>query len=139
MIALTIRAFRDKHGEAVKAYLSSPSTWLTDIVEDITLYFAQQIQSLTETVKQMDTALQRRQTKARPGATAGLNTGANASVTDSEKIFMQVSYDVAAYGQEIATLLGVDPITVPAYGSLLSCVEEAKMVSKDATQGNANV
>ena len=134
-LLMIVRSFRDKHGQDVAAYLRtrSSSAWLHDIIEDITLYFAQQIQSLTETVKQMDSALQRRQTKARSGAIAG--SGMGAIITDSEKIFMQVSLDVAAYGQDITSLLGgVDPSMLSSYGSLLSSVEEAKMVSKDVTQ-----
>ncbi len=113
--------------------------WDLDLVEDVTIYFYQQVQSLMETVKQRDTALQRR-TKARhvsstiSGASGVSSTsGIPTTMTDSEKISLQVSLDVTAYGQEISSTLSIDPNVIASYVSLVSLVaEEAKAAAAAA-------
>jgi hypothetical protein len=80
-----------------------------------------------ETVKQMDSALQRR-AKARQSSTAA----ATAAMSDSEKIALQVSLDVAAFGREVSSLLpGIDMNTLPAFRNLSAIVAEE---TKNASQ-----
>lgn len=93
-----------------------------------------------ETVKQMDSALQRR-TKARPMANVPSSNAIGAmtsgSMSDSEKISMQVALDVVAYGQDMIALLDVkDTSVVSSYVHLIACVEEAKQVMKEANASN---
>jgi len=95
-----------------------------DLVEDITSYFSQQVQSLVDTVKQMDTALQRRSKAQRSTAASGPATGS--AMTDSEKIYLQISFDVSAFGEEVRKTLNLDPNSIPSFKSLLSIIEEAK-------------
>jgi hypothetical protein len=54
-----------------------------------------QVQGLMETVKQMDTALQRR---------SKLKANAGTTISDSDKISLQLLLDVRAYGRGIESL-----------------------------------
>lgn len=75
----------------------------------------------------MDSALQRR-SKARQSSSS-LPT---ATMSDSEKIALQVSLDVAAFGREVSSLLpGVDISSLPTFHNLLAIVAEE---SKNASQ-----
>lgn len=89
-----------------------------DLVEDVTSSFLLHVQSLMETVKQMDTALQRR-SKLRAGANS-----AGAGMSDSDKISLQISLDVKAYGAEIASM-GIPLGAIPSFALLESEVEKA--------------
>ena len=66
------------------------------------------------TVRQMDSALQRRSNKSTTPGTKGAR-GGTAAMTDSEKIQLQLLLDVRAYGDELRAL-GVDPNANTAYG-----------------------
>lgn len=88
--------------------------WLLALVQEVTLSFGEQVSALIDTVKQMDSTLQRRsklQAQA-AGAAAG-----SANMTDSEKIALQIKLDIEAYGKEIASI-ELDPSSVPAFVSL---------------------
>lgn len=93
--------------------------WEPELLEDITANYLLQVQSLMETVKQMDSALQRR-SKIR-------NTSGN--MIDSDKISLQVFLDVKSYGNEL-NLLGFDCNNSKSYTNLLEEVAEAsKLIS----------
>ena len=94
-LIFSIRQFLAFHVLTLQSFLVN-NDWLFDIIEDITSHFLIQVQSLMETVKQMDSALQRR-TKAN---TKTINSSIG-MISDSEKIAMQVDLDVKSFGQEI--------------------------------------
>ena len=60
------------------------------VLEDITAAFLQQVQGLMETVKQMDSALQRRSKVTRPGAGTAAASGGASTMIDSDKISLQL-------------------------------------------------
>ncbi len=69
-----------------------------------------------DTVRQMDLSLQRR---SKAGAAAGGSAG---GLTDSEKIFLQLSLDVTAFGREAAALSGSGPEQLPSFAQLTALV-----------------
>lgn len=113
-IVLPLRSFLAQHKNLIQPF-APQGEWSSNLLEDITSNFLVQVQSLMETVKQMDNALQRR-SKIR---TAGANTNA---MTDSDKISLQVSLDVKAFGLELKSL-GVEPEMSKAYVELLEAVK----------------
>lgn len=135
LIFQPLRQFLDRHERLVDQFASrrdavgSSDRWDKELVEDVTTAFLQQVQSLMETVKQMDSALQRRSKLRQSGAGAasadasGRGSGA-AALADSEKIALQVFLDVREFAAEIQKL-GVDPQEVLAYRLLTEEVAEA--------------
>jgi len=102
-------AFSLTHCQAAneKDFASTAANWQTTIVEDVTSHYLEQAKALMETVKQMDSALMRR-SKIRPNAASSSTTGtASNNLSDSEKIYLQVTLDIDAYGREVEQL-GVD-------------------------------
>ncbi len=69
---------------------------------------------MIDTVKQMDSTLQRR---SKLQAQAAGAAGGTANMTDSEKIALQIKLDIEAYGREISSI-DLDPSSVPAFVSL---------------------
>lgn len=110
----------DRHGSLIHSF-SSKGSWDLEIVEDVAANFLSQVQSLMETVKQMDSALQRR-SKLR--STGGGSQQSAHSLTDSDKISLQVYLDVKEFAGEI-TRLGLDPSKVVSYNLLLDEVSDA--------------
>lgn len=110
--------FIDRHG-IIATKFASRGLWDVAIIEEVTGYFLQQVQSLLETVRQMDSALQRR-TKARTPQTG---------VSDSEKIAMQVTLDVQAYGEEVKSLASLE--SIPSFDLLLRAVAEATKLASN--------
>lgn len=113
-IVLPLRSFLAQHNKLIQPF-APQGEWSANLLEDIASSFLIQVQSLMETVKQMDNALQRR-SKIR---TAGANTN---SMTDSDKIALQVSLDVKAFGYELKSL-GVEPDSSKAYCELLEAAK----------------
>jgi hypothetical protein len=91
------------------------SEWEPDLLEDITATYLLQVQSLMETVKQMDSALQRR---------SKIRNTSGAMLIDSDKISLQVFLDVTSYGHEL-NLIGFDCCKSKSYTNLLEEVAEA--------------
>jgi hypothetical protein len=85
--------------------------WQSALLEDVSASFGEQVSALIETVRQMDSTLQRR-SKAQASAPA-----ASANMSDSEKIALQIRLDIEAYGREISAF-GLDLASMPAYISL---------------------
>ncbi len=65
---------------------------------------------------QMDLSLQRR---SKAGAAAAGSAG---GLTDSEKIFLQLSLDVSAFGKEAGGLSGAAPEQLPSFQQLAALV-----------------
>lgn len=78
-----------------------------------------------ETVKQMDSALQRR-SKLRTAAPVGTN------MADSDKISLQLFLDVRAYGQ-VVSILSPKVVTVPSYTALVAEVASAEKLLLSAS------
>eukprot|EP01041_Mallomonas_annulata_P005055 gene5055-10123_t len=108
--------------------VSYDNTWEKELAEKVTAHFLQLVAGLIDTVRQMDNALQRRNRTA----TAMKQKAANAPMSDSEKIQLQVLLDVKAYGLELTTV-GLSPETSPAYKALLAEVEEMQKVVNEAS------
>ena len=92
------------------------------MLEDVTAGYLMQVQALMETVKQMDSALQRR-SKLRTAAPVGTN------MADSDKISLQLYLDVHAYGHAVSALCpSGDPVSsyVPSYSLLVAEVAPAE-------------
>ena len=87
-----------------------------EIVETIVVAFQEQVNSLMETVKQMDTALQRRTIKTKVNESAS-------QLSDVEKISLQVKLDVIAFGEEVKSV-GVDIKQSVVYQALLQEVSK---------------
>lgn len=86
--------------------------WLGRVVEEVSGSFVEQVSALIETVKQMDSTLQRRNKQQ-----ASAQPEKGATMTDSEKIALQIKLDIEAFGKDIAAL-GLNPEAVNGYVSL---------------------
>ncbi len=69
-----------------------------------------------DTVRQMDLSLQRR---SKAGTSAAGSAG---GLSDSEKIFLQLSLDVSAFGKEVGALSGMGPEQLPSFQQLAALV-----------------
>lgn len=129
-----LRSFLERYGSLISAFASSSSSrWDVELVEDVTCHFISQVQSLMETVKQMDSALQRR-SKLRTGTAGSTSTSvpSNSNLTDSEKISLQVYLDVKEFAEEIKKI-GVDPADVKSYAVLLNEVAATNAAARLAS------
>jgi hypothetical protein len=103
--------------------------WTIEIIENVTTAFYEQIKMLIETMKQMQTSLQRRSKLQQNTLTSSkvvLNNNINnnnnnnnnnvvVSLTDTEKISLQVFLDVEAFAKEIFEKFGVDAVSLNSY------------------------
>jgi hypothetical protein len=126
------RLFLEKYGENVSKKLPPNSVdlvgWSRAIVEHVTSSYTQQVQELMETAQQMDTALQRR-SKLRSTPAQGTPGAVNAaSMTDSEKIALQMLLDVQHFGAIVRDVCGIDPMELPSYQKLMHEVTEGKRI-----------
>jgi len=116
------KSFLERNEEKFTAF-APKQDWRDEVLEDVTANFLQQVQGLMDTVRQMDSALQRR-SKLRSTSGSGAST-----MADSDKISLQVYLDVKAYGAELSAL-GVNISVSKAYSGLLEELKEAeKLVS----------
>lgn len=98
------------------------SNWKGQFLDDITSYYLQQVQLLMETVKQMDSALQRRNKTRSTSNMTNLGMG----MSDSDKISLQVYLDVIAYGKEVREVLGENILDdLQSWKSLLNELQDA--------------
>ena len=67
--------------------------WKLEVIEDVSTSFLEQLRQLIETVRQMETALQRR-SKLRTTTGGGAASASGVALTDSEKISLQIRLDV---------------------------------------------
>ncbi len=77
-----------------------------------------------DTVKQMDTALQKR-LKLRAAATTGVSGSGSTTMSDSEKISLQLSLDAHQYGSDIRSLLSIDPMEFSSYKKLMDDLKDS--------------
>lgn len=66
--------------------------WKLEVIEDVSGSFLEQLRQLIDTVRQMESALQRRSKLRTTGGGAASMSGA--ALTDSEKISLQIRLDV---------------------------------------------
>jgi hypothetical protein len=95
--------------------------WLSPIVVAVVDAYLQQVQSLMETVRQMDSALQRRSKLRAPAAPT---VGVAVVMGDSDKITLQLLLDARALGEDMQEL-GVSQIP-PSYAVLLEELIDAE-------------
>lgn len=79
---------------------------MPELVDAVAESFLAQVQVLMETVRQMDTALQRR-SKLRASATFNSDLPPIASMSDSDKITLQLLLDAEAFEKEVSQLVGL--------------------------------
>ncbi|KAJ1437160.1 hypothetical protein B484DRAFT_445351 [Ochromonadaceae sp. CCMP2298] len=92
--------------------------WLCLLLEDVSGSYAEQVRLLMDTVRQMEEALQRRAKLRTTGASGG------ASLTDSEKISLQIRLDVEAYAADIRTLGVLSSQDLPSLAALQALASE---------------
>jgi len=120
-ILLPFRLFCDRHGSLLSKFSSEENVsetenkWEVIVLEEVTAAYLTQVQGLMETVKQMDTALQRR---------SKLKANAGSTISDSDKISLQLLLDVRAYGRGIENLGSL--YVLPSYAALLAEVAPAE-------------
>lgn len=100
--------------------------WTLSIVEAVTASYCEQVRLLMETVRQMDTALLRR-SKMRTTAAASSNAG---TMSDSQKINLQLLLDVEAYGVQVKSLCGMDPLRMASYAELRTLITPTEAVEQ---------
>ena len=87
------------------------AAWQRALVEDVSSSFSEQVSALIETVKQMDSTLQRRSKLQQTSAAS------TAAMSDSEKIALQIKLDIEAYGRDIQSF-GLDLSQLQAFCTL---------------------
>jgi hypothetical protein len=89
------------------------------VIQAILVQYHEQVTSLLATVRQMDSALQRRAVKPRTG-----DAGATAAtaLSDSDKIILQLRLDIESFGEDINTSVGISSellkIALPEFDKL---------------------
>ena len=76
---------------------NASNDFTNDIIVDLSNNYLLQVQNLLETVKQMDSTLSKRSRLTQPSKSAA----AGASMSDSEKIYLQLQLDIKAFGVEL--------------------------------------
>ncbi len=103
------KAFVEKNKDMISAF-APIDQWTPSIINDINANYLLQVQSLMETVVQMETDIKRRLK-----VTTTTNT-----MTDSEKIALQLRLDIKAYGNELEAMgLSIDGIQ-PLYDAIVT-------------------
>lgn len=116
-----IRDFMASHSSLIP---EATEVWLPPIVVALSDMYLQQVQGLMETVRQMDTALQRR-SKLRAAAPQQASGAASTAVmSDSDKITLQLLLDVHAFGQEVTYVFKIEELP-PAFKFLLEELADA--------------
>ena len=96
--------------------------WKGNIVDDVTSAYLQQVHSLVETARQMDTVFMKRS----KGAAAVAPKSGGTVLSDSEKIALQMIFDINAYKEQVIDIGIVDPFKIPAFVSLHDQIDEMK-------------
>lgn len=93
---------------------------MVQVVNDVTVHFLEQERLLIDSVKQQDSTLMRR-TK--------LATTKTGTLSDTEKIILQLQLDVKSFGNEIVSVCKISPSQligiVPSFATLTDEVNEA--------------
>jgi Domain of unknown function (DUF3510) len=117
-----LRSFLDRHGSLASTFAADSSnggiSWEANVLEEVTSEYVKEVKDLMETVKKMDSALQRR-SKISSATPLGTN------MADSDKISLQLFLDVRAYGQAVGVLCPGGGL-VPSYSVLLEKVAPAE-------------
>jgi Domain of unknown function (DUF3510) len=123
----------DRHKSLPASFVATVdgSSWEVGVLEDVTAGYLMQVQALMETVKQMDSALQRR-SKLRTAAPVGTN------MADSDKIAQQLFLDVRAYSEVVRALTPAGGI-IPSYQALLAEVAPADKPSPSGSSPQLSV
>lgn len=103
--------------------------WIPALLVVVTDSYLQQVQALMETVRQMDTALQRR-SKLRINKDAQTPANPTAIMSDSDKITLQLLLDAKAYGRELTELNMTPP---DSFNGLLEELADAERFLASAT------
>jgi hypothetical protein len=97
------------------------------VIQAILVQYQEQVTSLLATVRQMDTALQRRAVKSRTGD-AGATTAT--ALSDSDKIILQLRLDIESFGEDISESFGISTellkIALPEFDKLNSEILSAQ-------------
>lgn len=94
------KSFVEKNKDMISAF-APIDQWTPSVINDINANYLLQVQSLMETVVQMETDIKRRLKV----------TTTTTTMTDSEKIALQLRLDIKAYGNELALMgLSIDGI-----------------------------
>lgn len=101
---------------------SSSIPWQSEIVEDITAAYLLQVQSLLETARQMDSVFMKRS----KGAVASAPKTGVASLSDSEKIALQMVLDINAFEIEIKGVDIEDPYQIISFSALHNQIADMK-------------
>lgn len=122
-LCLLFRTFLDRNKTLPPSFVATVdgSRWEVGVLEDVTAGYLMQVQALMETVKQMDSALERR-SKLRAAAPVSTN------MADSDKIAQQLFLDVRAYSEVVRALTPTGGF-IPSYEALLAEVAPAEKLS----------
>lgn len=111
-----LRAFVAKYSAAANLCSSTPTrAWISGIIESICIVFRTRVQSLIDTVKSMDAALNKRSGRPKVANSSGMS--------DSDKILLQLLLDVQAFAS-MAVAMDVPIESIPSYTALLHEVQE---------------
>lgn len=111
-----LKAFISKYSTAADLCSAASShVWTAAVIETLCAAFRSRVQTLIDTVKSMDAALNKR--SGRPKATS------SSGMSDSDKILLQLLLDVQAFAT-LAAEMGVPAESIPSYGALLQEVQE---------------
>jgi hypothetical protein len=97
--------------------------WLPDLVVAVVEAYLQLVQALMETVRQMDSALQRR-SKLRATTQPAAAASSTSAMSDSEKITLQLLIDARALHGEVARM-DILHAEVPAFTALFEELADA--------------
>lgn len=106
----------------------SARSWQADVVEDISAAYLVQVQSLVDTAKQMDSVFSKRSKPASAGISTAGPTKSTSSISDSEKIALQMIFDIRAFATEIQSV-GIQEPTSAAPSYALMCAQITEMKS----------
>ena len=110
--------------EGQQGQQASSELWQADIVEDVAFAYLQQVQSLVETARQMDSVFMKR-SKGGAATTTATN---KSTLSDSEKIAMQMIFDINAFEQEIMNVGIENPSTIKSFVTLHDQIDEMKQL-----------
>lgn len=102
-----LQIFLQTHSNHMIITVSSSTSWKQTIIDNVTSKYHVAIQELIETVKRTEVALKNRKSKKTMLGNNALMGGGNSSMTDGEKVRLQLLLDYRAYRKSIQDL-GID-------------------------------
>lgn len=116
----------------VKRFLSEHSAdeyapFLPTVVDKLSAQYLASVASLLETVRRMDTVIQRRvrNKKADENSSDHPHSSRRAATSDSDKIMLQLYLDIVKFGEEVRSF-GLDPLEFEGFRALKSEVSVAE-------------